>query len=97
MKMFLTRIGFGSKVIVTGDLTQKDLEEGKRSGLEDAMYILKNVEGIAFSELTSEDVVRHPLVQRIVNAYEKDEERKKRENHANRHRVGSKGRNKRSV
>ena len=97
MKMFLTRIGFGSKVIVTGDLTQKDLEEGKRSGLEDAMYILKNVEGIAFSELTSEDVVRHPLVQRIVNAYEKDEERKKRENHANRHRVGSKERNKRSV
>ena len=97
MKMFLTRIGFGSKVIVTGDLTQKDLEEGKRSGLEDAMYILKNVEGIAFSELTSEDVVRHPLVQRIVNAYEKDEERKKRENNANRHRVGSKGRNKRSV
>ena len=97
MKMFLTRIGFGSKVIVTGDLTQKDLEEGKRSGLEDAMFILKNVEGIAFSELTSEDVVRHPLVQRIVNAYEKDEERKKRENHANRHRVGSRERNKRSV
>ena len=97
MKMFLTRIGFGSKVIVTGDLTQKDLEEGKRSGLEDAMFILKNVEGIAFSELTSEDVVRHPLVQRIVNAYEKDEERKKRENHANRHRVGSRERNKLSV
>ena len=97
MKMFLTRIGFGSKVLVTGDLTQKDLEEGKRSGLEDAMFILKNVEGIAFSELTSEDVVRHPLVQRIVNAYEKDEERKKRENHANRHRVGSRERNKRSV
>ena len=97
MKMFLTRIGFGSKVIVTGDLTQKDLEEGKRSGLEDAMFILKNVEGIAFSELTSEDVVRHPLVQRIVNAYEKDEERKKRENHANRHRVGRRERNKRSV
>ena len=97
MKMFLTRIGFGSKVIVTGDLTQKDLEEGKRSGLEDAMFILKNVEGIAFSELTSEDVVRHPLVQRIVNDYEKDEERKKRENHANRHRVGSRERNKRSV
>ena len=97
IKMFMTRIGFGSKVIVTGDLTQKDLEEGKRSGLEDAMFILKNVEGIAFSELTSEDVVRHPLVQRIVNAYEKDEERKKRENHANRHRVGSRERNKRSV
>ena len=97
MKMFLTRIGFGSKVIVTGDLTQKDLEEGKRSGLEDAMYILKNVEGIAFSELTSEDVVRHPLVQRIVNAYEKEEERKKRVHHANRPGVGSKGRNRNSV
>jgi len=97
MKMFLTRIGFGSKGVVTGEPTQKDLEEGKRSGLEDAMFILKNVEGIAFSELTSEDVVRHPLVQRIVNAYEKDEERKKRENHANRHRVGSRERNKRSV
>lgn len=76
MKMFLTRIGFGSKVIVTGDLTQKDLEEGKRSGLEDAMHILKDVEGIAFSELTSQDVVRHPLVQRIVNAYEKAEEKR---------------------
>lgn len=75
MKMFLTRIGFGSKVVVTGDLTQKDLEEGKRSGLEDAMRILRNVEGIAFSELTSADVVRHPLVQRIVNAYEKAEKR----------------------
>lgn len=77
MKMFLTRIGFGSKVIVTGDLTQKDLEEGKKSGLEDALRVLKNVEGIAFAELSSADVVRHPLVQRIVNAYERDE--KKRE------------------
>lgn len=77
MKMFLTRIGFGSKVIVTGDLTQKDLEEGKKSGLEDALRVLRNVEGIAFAELSSADVVRHPLVQRIVNAYERDE--KKRE------------------
>ena len=76
MKMFLTRIGFGSKVIVTGDLTQKDLEEGKRSGLEDAMRILRDVEGIAFAELTSADVVRHPLVQRIVNAYEQDEKKR---------------------
>ena len=76
MKMFLTRIGFGSKVIVTGDLTQKDLEEGKRSGLEDAMRVLRDVEGIAFAELTSADVVRHPLVQRIVNAYEQDEKRR---------------------
>ncbi len=76
MKMFLTRIGFGSKVVVTGDLTQKDLEEGKKSGLEDAMRVLRNVEGIEFIELTSADVVRHPLVQRIVNAYEKDEEKR---------------------
>lgn len=76
MKMFLTRIGFGSKVVVTGDLTQKDLEEGKKSGLEDAMRILRNVEGISFSELSSADVVRHPLVQRIVNAYEKEEKRR---------------------
>ncbi len=94
MKMFLTRIGFGSKVVVTGDLTQKDLEEGKKSGLEDAIHVLKNVEGIAFSTLTSEDVVRHPLVQRIVNAYEKDEERKKKDKYANRHSVGSEGTNK---
>ena len=78
MKMFLTRIGFGSKVIVTGDLTQKDLEEGKKSGLEDAMRVLRGVEGISFIELTSADVVRHPLVQRIVNAYEKDEAKRAR-------------------
>ncbi len=77
MKMFLTRIGFGSHVIVTGDLTQKDLEEGRQSGLEDAMRILRGVDGIAFSELSSLDVVRHPLVQRIVNAYEKDDEERK--------------------
>ena len=83
MKMFLTRIGFGSKVVVTGDLTQKDLEEGKKSGLEDAMRVLKGVEGLEFIELTSADVVRHPLVQRIVNAYEKDEE--KRAKRAKRH------------
>ena len=78
MKMFLTRIGFGSKVIITGDLTQKDLEEGKKSGLEDAMRVLRGVEGISFVELTSADVVRHPLVQRIVNAYEKDEAKRAR-------------------
>lgn len=76
MKMFLTRIGFGSKVIVTGDLTQKDLEEGKRSGLEDAVRVLRNIDGIAFANLTSADVVRHPLVQKIVNAYERDEKRR---------------------
>ncbi len=71
MKMFLTRMGFGSKVIVTGDVTQVDLPRGKRSGLEDATRILRDVEGIAFCRLTDSDVVRHPLVRRIVNAYER--------------------------
>ena len=73
MKMFLTRIGFGSKVIVTGDMTQKDLAAGTTSGLDVAVRVLKKVEGIAFCELTSLDVVRHPLVQKIVEAYEKFE------------------------
>lgn len=71
MKMFLTRMGFGSKVIVTGDITQIDLPRGRRSGLIDAMNVLKDVEGIAFSTLTDSDVVRHPLVRRIVNAYDR--------------------------
>ena len=71
MKMFLTRMGFGSKVIVTGDVTQVDLPRGKRSGLVDAVNILKGVEGIAFCTLTDSDVVRHPLVRRIVNAYDR--------------------------
>ena len=71
MKMFLTRMGFGSKVIVTGDITQIDLPRGKRSGLIDAIHILKGVEGMAFCTLTDTDVVRHPLVRRIVNAYDK--------------------------
>ena len=70
MKMFLTRIGFGSKVIVTGDKTQKDLPAGVRSGLDIAMQVLKKVDGISFCQLTNKDVVRHPLVQRIVKAYE---------------------------
>lgn len=70
MKMFLTRIGFGSKVIITGDSTQKDLPSNQKSGLEIAAKVLKNVEEISFCELTSKDVVRHPLVQKIVNAYE---------------------------
>lgn len=73
MKMFLTRIGFGSKVVVTGDSSQKDLPTGTTSGLDVAERVLKNVEGITFSKLTSKDVVRHPLVQKIVNAYEKYE------------------------
>ncbi|MBR4151141.1 MAG: PhoH family protein [Firmicutes bacterium] len=71
MKMFLTRMGFGSKIIVTGDITQIDLPRGKRSGLVDAMKVLKNVEGIAFCRLNDTDVVRHPLVRRIVGAYDR--------------------------
>jgi phosphate starvation-inducible protein PhoH and related proteins len=73
MKMFLTRIGFGSKVIVTGDVTQKDLPAGAKSGLEVATKVLKKVDGIGFCNLTSEDVVRHPLVQKIVKAYDEYE------------------------
>lgn len=78
MKMFLTRIGFNSKVIVTGDDTQKDLPKDVTSGLDSALKVLKNIEGISFVRLTSKDVVRHPLVQKIVVAYEKFENRKKK-------------------
>ncbi len=70
MKMFLTRIGFGSKVVVTGDKTQKDLAPGAASGLDVALNVLRKVEGIGICELSSKDVVRHPLVQKIVQAYE---------------------------
>ena len=70
MKMFLTRFGFGSHAVITGDLTQKDLSPGSASGLDIASRVLRNVEGIDFIHLTSKDVVRHPLVQRIVKAYE---------------------------
>lgn len=75
MKMFLTRIGFGSKVVVTGDMTQKDLPFNTQSGLEVAIKVLSKVEGIAFAKLTNKDVVRHPLVQKIVKAYESYEEK----------------------
>lgn len=78
MKMFLTRIGFGSKVIVTGDASQKDLAAGTVSGLDVACRVLSKIEDIAFCNLTSKDVVRHPLVQKIVNAYEKYESRSKK-------------------
>ena len=71
MKMFLTRIGFGSRAVVTGDVTQVDLPRGHKSGLAEAAVILKRVRGIAFTRFQSSDVVRHPLVQRIVNAYER--------------------------
>ncbi len=75
MKMFLTRIGFGSKVVVTGDLTQKDLEKGQASGLEVSMKVLSKIDDIGFAELTAADVVRHPLVQKIVKAYDEYEAR----------------------
>jgi phosphate starvation-inducible protein PhoH and related proteins len=77
MKMFLTRIGFGSKVVITGDLTQKDLPSGTKSGLDVAIKVLNKIEEIGFSYLTSQDVVRHPLVQKIVKAYETYEEKAK--------------------
>ncbi len=70
MKMFLTRIGFGSKAVVTGDITQIDLQRGQKSGLVDALKVLDSVRGIAFTRFTSADVVRHPLVARIVDAYD---------------------------
>lgn len=78
MKMFLTRIGFGSKVVITGDQSQKDLAKGVQSGLDVAIRVLKNVDEIAFCNLTSKDVVRHPLVQKIVKAYESYEEKESR-------------------
>lgn len=78
MKMFLTRLGEGSRMVVTGDLTQTDLPDGKSSGLKHAVNVLKGVEDIAVVELTERDVVRHPLVMRIVRAYERDEQRKTR-------------------
>ena len=85
MKMFLTRFGFGSHAIITGDATQKDLAPGQRSGLDVAMKVLKNVEGVSFCNLTAKDVVRHPLVQKIVKAYE-DYERHTEHRHTDRRR-----------
>lgn len=81
MKMFLTRLGYGSKAIITGDITQIDLPRGKNSGLKSASKILRDVKGIGFMEFSSIDVVRHPLVQRIINAYEEaDKKREERKN-----------------
>jgi len=74
MKMFLTRIGFGSKAVITGDVTQIDLPKKRESGLLDAFRVLKGIEGIAFVEFKKEDVVRHPIVQKIIQAYERFEE-----------------------
>lgn len=76
MKMFLTRLGFGSKIVITGDVTQIDLPADKTSGLKDAIRVLEDVKDIAICKLTSADVVRHALVQRIINAYEKAEQKK---------------------
>ncbi|MBE6749644.1 MAG: phosphate starvation-inducible protein PhoH [Ruminococcaceae bacterium] len=76
MKMFLTRLGFNSKAVVTGDITQIDLPDGKKSGLKDAVRILKNIDDIAISRLTGKDVVRHKLVQEIIKAYERSAEKK---------------------
>ena len=82
MKMFLTRIGFGSKVIITGDLTQKDLPNNASSGLEQALKVLNKIDDIGFAYLTNQDVVRHPLVQKIVKAYDiyegKEQQKKER-------------------
>lgn len=74
MKMFLTRIGFGTKAVITGDITQIDLARGQKSGLVESARILAGVRGIAFTRFTSADVVRHPLVQKIIDAYERDEQ-----------------------
>lgn len=88
MKMFLTRIGFGSKVVVTGDGSQKDLSPDVKSGLEVAEKVLGKVEGITFCKLTSQDVVRHPLVQKIVTAYEEYESKmaRRKDSHDIKHR-----------
>ena len=86
MKMFLTRMGFGSKIVITGDVTQIDLPADKVSGLKEAMRVLQGVEDIAICRLTGADVVRHVLVQRIIRAYEEDEQRQHRqEKEAKRH------------
>jgi phosphate starvation-inducible PhoH-like protein len=77
MKMFLTRFGEGSKVVVTGDVTQTDLPPEKKSGLKHAVRVLKDIEGIEIIHLTHKDVVRHQMVQNIIKAYEKDETRQK--------------------
>lgn len=94
MKMFLTRMGFGSKIVITGDVTQIDLPGDKVSGLKEAMRILQGVEDISICRLTGADVVRHVLVQKIIQAYEQDEQRqmrqeKEREKHGTRNHSGN--------
>lgn len=90
MKMFLTRMGFSSRIVVTGDITQIDLPRDKRSGLKDAEIVLKNVEGIEFVYLDERDVVRHPLVQRIVKAYERKALERERAHKRSRQNTGEK-------
>jgi phosphate starvation-inducible PhoH-like protein len=80
MKMFLTRIGFGTTAVITGDPTQIDLPRGVNSGLRHVINVLENVEGISFTHFTSKDVVRHPLVKRIVEAYDAFEENQPKHN-----------------
>ena len=75
MKMFLTRLGFNSRVVVTGDVTQTDLPDGKSSGLREALRILRGIEGIGISELSDKDIVRHELVGRIIKAYDNQKKR----------------------
>ncbi len=83
MKMFLTRIGFGTKAVITGDVTQIDLARGQKSGLVEVQQVLKQVRGIAFTHFLSQDVVRHPLVQKIVNAYEQYQQKEQHQTSEN--------------
>ncbi len=96
MKMFLTRIGFGSKAVITGDATQKDLPPDQKSGLDVAMEVLRNVPEISICQLSGKDVVRHPLVQKIVNAYEQYEKKEQRKNDASKKQGARKPSGKRS-
>lgn len=96
MKMFLTRIGFGSKAVINGDITQVDLPQGRRSGLDEARRVLQGVQGIAFQHFDQRDVVRHPLVQKVVQAYEvfelrREAERESRRAAARNERSGERG------
>jgi len=91
MKMFLTRLGMGSRAVITGDITQTDLPRGRRSGLVEAVRILNGVEGIKFCFLSDADVVRHPLVRKIINAYEKFERQEEAEEIAAREHAGDAG------
>ena len=91
MKMFLTRLGFGSKIVITGDVTQIDLPDDKTSGLKDAVRVLEGVKDIAICKLTASDVVRHALVQQIINAYEKDAEKREKKSEFKKPRPQTKG------